>query len=63
MGTHKLVLDDDFAEDFSLIAIHCSEEPYKVAYILNQFAQLKLRREKVDLSYTSKTMEMTFPLF
>ena len=63
MGTYKLVLDDDFAEDFSLIAIHCSEEPYKVAYILNQFAQLKLRREKVDLSYTSKTMEMTFPLF
>ena len=26
MGTHKLVLDDDFEEDFSLIAIHCSEE-------------------------------------
>ena len=48
MGTHKLVLDDDFAEDFSLIAIHCSEEPYKVAYILNQFARLKLRREKSD---------------
>ena len=23
MGTHKLVLDDDFEEDFSLIAIHC----------------------------------------
>ncbi|MFT4943981.1 MAG: hypothetical protein ACI8RH_001729, partial [Flavobacteriales bacterium] len=44
MGTHKLVLDDDFEEDFSLIAIHCSEEPYKVAYILNQFARLKLRR-------------------
>ncbi|MDB4299235.1 IPExxxVDY family protein [Flavobacteriaceae bacterium] len=50
MGTHKLVLDDDFEEDFSLIAIHCSEEPYKVAYILNQFARLKLRREKVDLA-------------
>ncbi|CAI8394395.1 MAG TPA: IPExxxVDY family protein [Flavobacteriaceae bacterium] len=63
MGTHKLVLDDDFAEDFSLIAIHCSEEPYKVAYILNQFARLKLRREKSDLAYTSKTMVMSFPLF
>ena len=46
MGTHKLVLDEDFTEDFSLIAIHCSEEPYKVAYILNQFAHLKLRRKK-----------------
>ncbi|MFB0942059.1 MAG: IPExxxVDY family protein [Patiriisocius sp.] len=63
MGTHKLVLDDDFEEDFSLIAIHCSEEPYKVAYILNQFARLKLRREKVDLAFTSGAMEITLPLF
>lgn len=63
MGTHKLVLDDDFEEDFFLIAIHCSEEPYKVAYILNQFARLKLRREKVDLAFTSGAMEITLPLF
>jgi len=63
MGTHKLVLDDDFEEDFSLIAIHCNEEPYKVAYILNQFARLKLRREKVDLAFTSGAMEITLPLF
>ena len=63
MGTHKLVLDEDFTEDFTLIAIHCSEEPYKVAYILNQFAHLKLRRKKTDLSLTTKTMEMSFPLF
>lgn len=63
MGTHKLVLDDDFAEDFSLIAIHCSEEPYKVAYILNQFARLKLRREKADLSFKTLGMEISFPLF
>ena len=63
MGTHKLVLDDDFEEDFSLIAIHCSEEPYKTAYILNQFARLKLRRNKVDLSYSIKGLEINFPLF
>jgi hypothetical protein len=63
MRTHKLVLDDDFAEDFSLIAIHCSEEAYKVAYLLNQFAQLKLQRRKVDLAYSNKGLEITFPLF
>ena len=63
MGTHKLVLDDDFEEDFSLVAIHCSEEPYKVAYILNQFARLKLRREKSDLAFTSSGIEITLPLF
>ena len=63
MGTHKLVLDDDFEEDFSLVAIHCSEEPYRVAYILNQFASLKLRREKSDLAFTSSGIEITLPLF
>lgn len=63
MGTHKLVLDDDFADDFLLIAIHCSEEAYKVAYLLNQFAQLKLQRRKVDLAYSNKGLEITFPLF
>ena len=63
MATHKLVLDDDFEEDFSLIAIHCSEEPYKVAYILNQFARLKLRREKLDLAFSSSGMEIRLPLF
>jgi hypothetical protein len=63
MGTHKLMLDNDFAEDFSLIAIHCSEEAYKVAYILNQFACLKLQRNKVDLAYSNSGLEITFPLF
>lgn len=63
MGTHKLILDDDFAEDFSLIAIHCSEEAYKVAYLLNQFAQLKLYRRVVDLEYSNNGLEITFPLF
>ncbi|GER58556.1 IPExxxVDY family protein [Patiriisocius marinus] len=63
MGTHKLILDDDFAEDFSLIAIHCSEESYKLAYLLNQFVGLKLRREALDLEYSNNGLEITFPLF
>ena len=33
MASHKLILEDDYQEEFSLIAIHCSEEPYKMAYI------------------------------
>ena len=63
MGTHKLILDDDFGEDFSLIAIHCSEEAYKVAYLLNQFARLKLRRRPEDLEYASDGLDIMFPLF
>lgn len=63
MGTHKLILDDDFAEDFSLIAIHCSEESYKLAYLLNQFVGLRLQRERLDLEYSNNGLEITFPLF
>ena len=36
MINHKLVLENDFQEEFSLIAIHCSEEPYKMAYMINK---------------------------
>lgn len=63
MGTHKLILDNDFAEDFSLIAIHCSEESYKLAYLLNQFVALKLKRERLDLEYSNSGLEITFPLY
>lgn len=63
MAHHKLILDDELNEDYSLIAIHCSEESYKVAYLLNRFASLKLKRKPVDLEYSSKGMDVTFPVF
>lgn len=63
MGTHKLILDDDFAEGFTLIAIHCSDESYKLAFLLNKFAGLHLNRERLDLDYSNNGLEITFPLF
>ena len=49
MANFKLVLEDDFGEDFSLIAIHCSAEAYKMAYLLNDHMALRLKRKRVDL--------------
>ncbi len=46
MATHKLILGDDFQDEFSLIAIHCSDEPYKMAYMLNKKIPLRLERKK-----------------
>lgn len=63
MGHHKLVLDDDFKEEFSLVAIHCSEEDYKIAYFLNRHLDLGLKRDAIDLDYSNDDMEATFPLF
>ena len=50
MAIHKLVIDD-FEEDdsFVLIAIHCSIEDYRLAYILNENLNLKLQRKSKDL--------------
>lgn len=63
MAHHKLMLDEDFNEEFSLLAIHCSEEAYKMAYLLNTHLGLQLEREKIDLEYSNNGFEATFPLF
>lgn len=63
MGTYKLVLDDDFKEAFSLIAIHCSEEAFRLAYLLNQFGSLGLKRRNVDLEFSKKELDIAFSLF
>ncbi len=60
---YKLHMDIDIKEDFSLIAIHCSEESYKVAYLLNQHLALHLHRERLDVDYSNNGLEVTFPLF
>lgn len=63
MGHHKLMLDEDLKEEFSLLAIHCSEESYKMAYLLNKHLGLQLEREKMDLEFSNKGLVATFPLF
>lgn len=63
MANHKLVLDDDFNEEFTLIAIHCSEEAFKMAYLLNQHTGLHLYRRPVDLDFSNNGLEVTFPLY
>ena len=63
MANHKLILEGDFQEEFSLIAIHCSEEPYKMAYMLNKHMSLHLSRKKLDVDFSSQGLDISFPLF
>lgn len=63
MAHHKLLLDDDYEENFSLVAIHCSEDAFKMAFLLNKFASLRLARKKVDLEFVNDGLEVNFPLF
>jgi hypothetical protein len=52
MAVHKLILDDVFDESvFTLIAIHCSIEDYRLAYLLNKFLRIHLYRNRFDLDF------------
>lgn len=55
--------EDDYEESFDLIAIHCSEEIYKLAYLLNHHTNWNFSRCKNDLDLTQKNELVYFPIF
>lgn len=63
MAHHKLFLDEELDEPFTLIAIHCTAEDYKLGYLLNQYLGTQFRRKKADLDFSSKGLLITFPLY
>lgn len=63
MANYKLLYDEDLEEPFTLIAIHCSEEAYKMAYLLNKHLHLCLKRKRADLDFSTNGLLITFPLY
>lgn len=52
MAVHKLILDDVFEESlYTLIAIHCRIEDYRLAYLLNKYLGVTLSRRSSDIDY------------
>ena len=51
MALHKLLLDDFYDPYFSLFAIHCGLEDYRLAYLLNKNLNINLVRKRQDLVY------------
>lgn len=51
MALHKLLVDDFYDDSFSLIAIHCRLEDYRLAYLLNKHLNINLLRKRQDLDY------------
>lgn len=51
MALHKLLVDDFYDASFSLIAIHCRLEDYRLAYLLNKHLNINLVRKRQDLDY------------
>ena|SRR5690606_3903177 len=62
MAVHKLIMDDVFEEAlYTLIAIHCTIEDYRLAYLLNARLGIRLKRKTADLDYNNGTP--SFPIF
>ncbi|MGA1225779.1 MAG: IPExxxVDY family protein [Tamlana sp.] len=52
MAVHKLILDDAFDEVvYTLVAMHCALEDYRLAYLLNKYLGITLKRKPLDLDY------------
>ncbi|RSK41623.1 IPExxxVDY family protein [Mangrovimonas spongiae] len=60
MGIRKLHLDVFDEIDYRLVGIHTSIEDYRLAYLLNQALNLKLKRQKHDLEFGDASI---FPIF
>ena len=63
MGTFKLVLEDDFGYDFTLIAIHGAIESYYLAYLLNKHLKLRFKMSRNDLVINHKAIFAEFPMY
>ncbi len=62
MAVHKLILDDVFDEVlYTLIAIHCTIEDYRLAYLLNKHLGITLTRKSSDLDYNNS--KSTYSIF
>ena len=51
MALHKLLVDDFSDDTYSLMAIHCTLEDYRVAYLLNQYLNISLIRKPQNLDF------------
>lgn len=53
MAIHKIDFEDfEDCDLYALIAIHCSLEDYRLAYLLNNKLNLKLERKSNDLDFS-----------
>ncbi|PKP25503.1 MAG: IPExxxVDY family protein [Bacteroidetes bacterium HGW-Bacteroidetes-2] len=49
MITQRHVLENFFEDEIGLIAIHCQEEDYCFAFLLNKFLNLRFKKKENDL--------------
>ncbi len=63
MTVQRYILESIYEDEFSLLAIHCHEEDYNVAFLLNKHLGLRLKKKGNDLDLLQKDIPISFPLF
>lgn len=63
MLEHWLELEEELYNSFSVIAIHTSYRPYRLAYALNKYLAIQLKRSQQDLDLKQRNADFYFPLF
>ena len=53
MAIHKLLVDDFEDLNYSLLAVHCEMDDYRLAYFLNQSLETRLARTREDLDFVT----------
>jgi len=61
MALHKLQVDDFYDDSYTLIAIHCRLDDYRLAYLLNKHLELRLERKEQDIDF--KYLESSYSIF
>lgn len=57
MQLHKTLLEDVEEDEFGLIALYGDIEEYKMAYLLNKYLKLQLKRERRDIDFNHRSVE------
>ncbi|WP_372917217.1 IPExxxVDY family protein [Salegentibacter sp.] len=63
MQAHKMLLDEVEEDLFKLLAIYCSIEDFKMAFLLNKHLKLKLKREREDVDFMHQSIEAQYARF
>src|SRR5690606_13390785 len=59
----KLDFNEEMDEPFTLVAIHCNEEEYKLASLLILHLGTKFIRRVVDLDFSSEGVLVNYPIY
>jgi predicted SnoaL-like aldol condensation-catalyzing enzyme len=63
MTIYKLALEDFDEIDYNLIAIHASQQDYRLAYKINQELNISLRKNSVEIGVNTKQKTAFFSRF